>query len=429
MSPVEQTLIDLLRSSLGETAPTDPGFDGPQWQKLLRLANWHKLLPLVLDAACGLPSYRKSVAKLEDFPEGASDRSGRQWTSVALQQVNQQVAQENELLNAILALRERGLEPLVMKGPICRSLYPKPLLRPSVDDDLLIPKDRGAAYHQAMLDLGLTPDDSKADPEGDYELSYHNLKGALYVELHKCLFNPKDPAFQGFNQLFEGAQERAVPVKLQDVDCRTLCPRDHLLFLILHAYKHFIHSGFGIRIVADICLFTRAHRETLDMEEIQAVCRSLRCDRFLTAVYQIGEKYLAIPAPECYRTRREDLEPLLADVMESGIHGQDLDRLHSAPITLRTVGQRGHGKSGGSLRATLFPSADRLKKTYPFLEKHPVLLPLAWGKRFAAYLTDRRGSGTVSPSATLRIAKERIQLLGHYGILDEESPDAPGKTP
>ena len=429
MQKIDLALMELLRRGLRGGEAEDPALSPEEWLRLLWKADFHKLLPLVLDQALRLPSLRQAAAaeRAAAFADSgkqdpaSEDRPLAALQNSAVEQACRQAMQENEFLNLLLELRAAGLEPLVVKGPVCRALYPKPLLRPSVADDLLIPPDQGPASHQAMLELGLTPDDPKADPEGDYELSYHDLRSGLYLELHKELFNPQDPAFQGFNRLFEGAQARAVPIMLQDVDCKTLCPRDHMLFLILHAYKHFIHSGFGIRIVADICLFARAHREELDLGEIRSVCQSLRCDRFLTALFQIGEKHLSIPAPDLYRTEQEDLEPLLADILESGIHGQDLDRLHSAPITLRTVGQRGQGRAKGSLRAALFPPAENLKKHYPFLEKHPALLPLAGGKRIVTYLTDRRAKNGVNPSATLRIAKERIRLLERYGILEESS--------
>jgi hypothetical protein len=217
---------------------------------------------------------------------------------MALEQAARQAIQENEFLNLILALQKQGLDPVVMKGPVCRNLYPRPLLRPSVDDDLLVADEQTAAYHAALLDFGMTADEPDVDLDKAWELSYHKPNSPLYIELHKRLFDPNSAAFEDFNAPFEGALDRAIPVTIQDVTLKTLAPADHLLFLILHAFKHFLHSGFGMRIIADICLFTWRYGEQIEFAALRAVCDDRRCERFTAAVYRIGEKYLDLPIPE-----------------------------------------------------------------------------------------------------------------------------------
>ena len=275
MTKTETAFLYILRAVLHEEKPVDPGLTGEEWAALLRLAETHKLLPLILDAACGLPSYRNTAAPVrtvaarpESLPiegkasaqptdelaerqpaasaqqnkpetpyqaarrkDGARSSAPPAWKEMALEQAARQAIQENEFLNLILALQKQGLDPVVMKGPVCRNLYPRPLLRPSVDDDLLIADDQVAAYHAALLAFGMTADDPDANLDKAWELSYHKPNSPLYIELHKRLFDPDSAAFEDFNAPFEGALERAVPVTIQDVTLKTLAPTDHLLFL------------------------------------------------------------------------------------------------------------------------------------------------------------------------------------------------------
>ena len=195
MTRNDQTLLALVRAGIQGEKPADPALDGSDWETVLELAERHKLLPLVLDAAFSLPSARAVLGK--SLPPGgkvspeATDEGRSDWRALVLSQVNRQVVQENEFLNLILALRERGLEPLVVKGAICRKLYPKPLLRPSVDDDLLIRPEQVAAFHAALLELGLLEDHGATDPNALWELSYHKPDSPLYIELHTCLFDPE----------------------------------------------------------------------------------------------------------------------------------------------------------------------------------------------------------------------------------------------
>ena len=429
MKNTELAFLNLLRAALHEDKPDDPALAPEDWEALLRLAEEHKLLPLILDAACALPSCAAALKQLDKkMQTEASSTDGKAaqvqharsgWRELVLEQVSRQAAQENEFLDLILALRERGLEPAVMKGPVCRALYPKPLLRPSVDDDLLIPDELAGACHEALLDLGLTADDPEADPDKAWELSYHKPDSPLYLELHKRLFEPGSAAFRNFNEPFAEALERAVPVKIQDVALKTLAPTDHLLFLILHAFKHFLYSGFGVRIVSDICLFSREYREQIDFAQIFRCCAACRGERFAAAVYRIGEKYLDLPVPEPFAVLDVDEAALLSDVLASGIHGASIDRLHSASITLGAVSDQNEGKArSGGLSKTLFPSAKRLTVRYPWLEKRPWLLPVAWGSRVVSYLRERGRYGEQSPAASLRIGKERTGLLTEYGVID-----------
>ncbi len=466
MKRTEEFLLELLRAGLHTEKPADPALNPEEWKELLRLAEAHKLLPLILDAAWSLPSCRAALRQslppggkvsrpeavtdegaerqaavstngskcgepphpssgFRETPESTFPSRGRlnreypDWKTAALAQVSRQAIQENEFLNLILALRERGLEPVVVKGAVCRALYPKPLLRPSVDDDLLIPADQAPAFHAALLELGLTADDPAADPEKAWELSYHKPNSPLYIELHKCLFDPDSEVFRSFNEPFDGALDRTVPVQIQDVTLRTLAPTDHLLFLILHAFKHFLHSGFGLRIVSDVCLYSRQHAEQIDFARIVAVCAARRCDRFTAALYRIGEKQLGIPAPAPFAAIETDETALLEDVLAAGLVGAEIDRLHSANITLGAVSDQNTGRSsGGGLRKSLFPSAKQLAGRYPWLEKRPWLLPAAWAARVASYLKNRGKYGAENPTASLRIGKERVELLKSYGVID-----------
>jgi hypothetical protein len=427
MKRSDEALLQLVRAALQGEKPADPQLSGKQWSELFRRADHHKLLPLVLDAAIALPSLRRLSAPqpgqtgFTADPDGPDVKALRQRV---MAEISRQAIQENEFLNLILALRERGLEPMVVKGCLCRSLWPKPLLRPSVDDDLLIRPEQAPSCHAALLELGLTEDHETCDPETDWELSYHKPESPLYVELHKCLFDPDSPVFSGFNSLFAGAFETAERTRVQDVDLLSPAPEQHLLFLILHAYKHFLFSGFGLRIVADVCLYARQYTEEIDFGKISGICAELRCDRFTAALFRIGEKYLGVSKPMAFALPDVDESALLEDVLAAGLVGADIDRLHSANITLGAVADENQGKTrSGGLAKTLFPSAKKLSGRYPYLEKKPWLLPLAWVLRLGTYLLrrDSRGASNpkaVDPASTIRIGAQRVALLRKYGILE-----------
>ena len=93
-----------------------------------------------------------------------------------------------------------------------------------------------------------------------------------------------------------------------------------------------------------------------------------------------------------------------------------MSRKHSSNMTLDAVAADKQGKKAGkSLKNTLFPSAQRLKGRYTYLEKRPYLLPVAWVSRVGTYLkeTDKNNSTT----ETLKIGSERVDLLREYKVI------------
>ena len=317
-----------------------------------------------------------------------------------------------------------GLTPLVVKGAVCRSLYPKPDLRPSGDEDLLIPPDQFPACHRAMLKLGMHTTMAPEQVEESYEVPYRTDAGPLYIELHRQLFPPESRAYGSLNLLFDGVFQRAEVQTVLGMEVLTLSPTDHLLYLLLHAFKHFLHSGFGIRQVCDIVLFANAWGSRVDWDALLERCRSVRAEKFTAALFRIGQTYLVFdPDRACYPDAWQDIPvdeaPLLNDLLSGGLYGDaSLSRKHSSTITLDAVAAQKQGRSSGSLMTTLFPPARQLEGRYPYLREKPWLLPAAWGHRLLKYSRETGTAADSSAAEALKIGKERLALLKEYGIVE-----------
>ena len=93
-------------------------------------------------------------------------------------------------------------------------------------------------------------------------------------------------------------------------------------------------------------------------------------------------------------------------------------RKHSGSITINAVVRQKRGKdTGGGLMKSLFPAASSLEGRYPYLKKHPALLPVAWASRIVRYAAENSGSDSAARS--IRLGNERMELMKQYGILDE----------
>lgn len=404
MSTAEHTLLLTLRTAVRSKQAEDPELSGEDWDKLLGLADEHEILPLVFDALCRSQSLRTLA------PEQI-----KTWREKAVASAMRQVVQTNEFLTLMLHAQAKGLDPIVLKGITVRSLYPKPMLRPSVDEDLLVSREDAEKYHRFFLSEGLEPDEPEADIHTADELSYHKPQSPTYIEMHMSLFPQDSDAYGDCNSLFENISEHSVRVQIEDVSLRTLAPTDHLLYLICHAYKHFLHSGVGIRQVCDVGVFAERYWDEIDWARIVRDCTSIRIERFAAALFRIAHRNLGFAMPEAFSAYAVDEGPLLADMLSGGVYGiVDEDRLHSGSITLDAVAAQKQGRRRRSLAASLFPSASSLAGRYPYLRARPWLLPLAWIQRAAGYLKNRR----TSAAASVEIGEKRVRLLKQYGIID-----------
>ena len=411
MDGMHETFLAVLKSALlGEKAYEESALKPEQWQELFALAQKHHVLPLIYNAVYDADS-------LKNVPFAMAVK--RQ----TMQQVMVQTQKTNDFLELNQKLQAAGLRPMVVKGIICRNLYPNPDCRLSGDEDVLIPAEFFPATDRVLQDYGMHTAGG-SDPAGAYEVPYRKEGSPLHIELHKHLFPPESEAYGDLNRFFEGVHERMVPEVIQGHTVYTMGYTDHLFYLICHAFKHFLHSGFGIRQVCDIVLFANRYGSEIDWQRVLENCREIRADKFAAAMFRMGRNYLAFDPDQAgysadWRNIRVNEMPMLEDLLIGGVYGDAcMSRRHSSNITLAAVASEKQGKKPrSSAVSSLFPSAEKLERRYPYLAKRPYLVPVAWCDRLWHYARETGKNRENTASDALKIGNERIALMKEYGIL------------
>lgn len=399
----EALFLRTLRCAVhGESASFDAPLTGEEWQELRLLALKQRAVPLVAEALHPGTALSALPGEWDSFHAFARKRTAFQ------------AARTGDFLLLLRDLEARGLRPVVIKGIVCRSLYPEPEQRLSNDEDLFVASEELPAYHAALLACGLKLKKSDVQPEGADEVTYVDPERDLYLELHARLFPGDTPAFAEWNRAFDTALSRAVSLEVHGQSLLTLQPEDHLLYLLCHAGKHLLFSGIGIRQICDICLFARHYDARIDWPRFRARCASLGLETLTAAVFRIGQRHLGIPAPAAFSDLTPDETPLLKDCLAGGLYGSvEPDRIHSARLTLTAAAS---GEKSGLSRGVLksvFPPLDYMKGRFDYLKKRPWLLPAAWTQRLWRYAAEEKGK----PSRSLQIGRERIRMLRQYGLL------------
>ena len=371
------------------------------WPAIFTLANQQKLLPIVFEAVRKMPAAEENVALFAVTKQQV------------IGQVLNQTVRSAEFSDLYHKLRSAGLHPIVVKGQLCSRLYPLKDHRISADDDLYIPDAEFMACHEQLLTNGLTTDTPVDELATADEVSYTKNGSPLYIELHRHLFDSAEDAHDELNHFFADLN----PVEIDGF--LAMPPHEHLLYLLLHAYKHFVRSGIGLRQFCDIGLWARAYHGEIDWQRLHDQCASVHAATFAAAVFRIARDYLGIdfdlPTPW---DGGIDVEPLLHDTLCGGVYGSnDLTRLHSSTVTLNAVKANRTGEKS-SVLSTVFPKREYLERRYPYLKKRPYLLPVAWAQRIAHYASEKQSGADNSASGSIKLGKERIELMKRYGIMD-----------
>ena len=407
MTAAEQQLIGCLRAFC-RNEPADR-VSGVQPEELHRLAAVHKLVPVVYEALSGEP---------EAFGEARLRWKQEATLSVALQAKRTEAA-----LRLCAALNAVDVPYALVKGLICRSLYPHPDHRASADEDLFVLPEHRAACEAVLEAQGLVC----AEP-GETESNWSCAESGLAIELHLQLFSEEYEAERRMNAYFREAAARCEFETVSGVPVRTLAPQDHFLLLVCHALKHFHYSGFGLRTLSDIGLFATRYGSRFDWTEIRRMLDEVGgmvfCDHVLH-ICQTQFVYDGAAAGYIPEIAGSD-EALLTDVLDAGIYGQStMCRKHSANIVLQNLKHAEPGSGRGGVLRALFPPRAALVSRYPALKKAPVLLPAVWLARIGTYGADMLCGKLPRASAaeSIELGKRRTELMRQYGVFEESQTE------
>ena len=398
LTKTETQFLNIAKAAI---SGTEISTDAVDWTAIFTLSNQQKLLPIIFEAVRQTDAARENAALFAAVKQQV------------ISQVLNQVVRSAEFADLYKRLRVAGLHPVLVKGALCSRLYPLKDHRISADDDIYVQDSEFLDCHEQLLAEELTTD-TPADelPTAD-EVSYLKEGSPLYIELHRHLFDSSEDAHDELNHFFADIQ----PIEMAGFLAMPL--HEHLLYLILHAYKHFVSCGIGLRQFCDIGLWAREYHDEIDWQRLHEQCESVHAATFAAAAFHIAGDYLGIefdlPAPW---DGSIDVEPLLHDTLCGGVYGSnDYTRLHSSTVTLNTVKASRVGERS-SILSSIFPKKEYLERRYQYLKKHPYLLPVAWIQRIVNYAMEKRASADNSAAGAIKLAKERIELMKMYDIID-----------
>lgn len=384
MNTTQQGILALLKSAVTGEAFLLP--DGFSMEDACAIIKKQGLVTLAYDGAvrCGLS--RKDPV-MEDLL--------RHYYS-ALLKSERQMAMVKRIFEAF---ENSGVDYLPFKGCVMKKLYPKPELRVMGDADILIRTEQYEIIKPILTELGFT-----MKVESDCEQVW--ISPQLYLELHICMVQPSQRDFYGY---FGDGWGRALPVHGHRYG---FAPEDMYVYLFMHFTKHYRSGGIGCRHVVDLWMFRKANL-SMDEDYVNRELEKLHLLQFHENCVRLLDAWFGETAPD------EITDFITKRIFSGGSWGnatdyqifQELSKIKkSKKIRFSRIHYGFH---------LVFPSLWAMKKTYPVLNRFPILLPAAWIVRIFRVLLHKRNkfeevvkTGALISDDAMNAHQDALHLVG-----------------
>ena len=380
------------------------------WTMLVKMAKEHNILPIFLEGAIKYEGYTIRHEYDKELKE-------------TLAVVGAQVRRTNAFLQLYVAFSQAGIYPIVMKGLICRSLYGNLAdHRPSGDEDILIQQREYWQAKKVLVANGYVPEfenETETQLAQIQEISFYHPTKKLHLELHLNTMGRENDTRTQMSDCFKHVFEDYRVVEINGVKLRTMKHEDHLLYLILHAFRHFTSGGFGVRQMLDILLYLEQYGSQIDMNKVYDVLKRFKADIYFSDMLHIGNTYLGFKHSTIQEKNCPD--ELLDDMILSGTFGNRTQAERTAVATTMSVTEY-YGKKKNSnylvlIWKSIFPSLKMMEERHPYLTDKPWLLPFEWVKRWGRYIRyNRKVEGSLAVES-LKISQRRMNLLKKYDLI------------
>lgn len=203
----EDTLIQLVGCAYRLQEPAEIKI--ADWRALCRLGDRHRVTPALA------PVVQTSFPPL-----------GQEWIDAALVKAGQQIILVRRALHQVAGeFRSRGIEALILKGLALQDWVYERQCRVTGDIDLFVKTSDLHKLSEVLRALGFMP-----FPHSGAR-TWRNTEG-IEIDVHTSMFEPYIGRALKFEDVWEQRME------LERLPLPTLSPVDHMVFVLIHGWKH-----------------------------------------------------------------------------------------------------------------------------------------------------------------------------------------------
>lgn len=265
MSDIEKVFFSILRAALWGTPVALPeGFS--QWNAIMRLATSHALQGLVGGV----------LLTNEEIKRKLSSAFVERLQAVVLTSIGMYSQMNTALRQIVVTLREKGIEPVLLKGQGLAEYYPTPELRQCGDIDIYVGEDNYWAAYDAFYPISTEIDEKPSIPN---RVHFHAKIGPIFIEVHrKADYMHSRKADRLLREyMLDGLSKNTCPLKICGVEVMTPNDTYNAFYIFHHLWRHFSTSGVGLRQFCDWARFLHTHVGKLDLILLRKMIEELGC--------------------------------------------------------------------------------------------------------------------------------------------------------
>ena len=355
-----EQLIYLISCALREAKADTDALEGIDLSGLFMLARKHSVAAMV----CMVLEKTALFAQADPVVK-------KQWLDVKNKAVRKNMLLDADRKTLMNDMKAAGIWHMPLKGCVLQDWYPQYGMREMSDNDILFDASKRSEVKEIFLNHGYSEsmyDESNYD--GYTKLPVYNF------EMHKALF---DDAMEGdLAGEFANIREKLLCDGENEYELH-FTPEDFYIYAIAHAYKHYSFGGTGIRTLIDIYVMNQKIGDVLDWRYVETELDTLGIRGYEACSRGLAEKIFGGEKPIGEIALTEEEQQMLFYQLESSTYGTIENKVNNRLRALQS--DRQPITSFTKLKyciERLFPGRQWCRSYYPFIYRHPWLLPVFW---------------------------------------------------
>lgn len=311
-----------------------------------------------------------SLEKTETFRQAESTIK-KQWLEAKNKAVRKNMLLDAERQILLDKMEKAEIWHMPLKGSILKDWYPCYGMREMADNDILFDEMKRAQVKELFVNAGYS---IEAYNKGNHDV-YQKLP-VLNFEMHVSLFN--ESVVKDFAEKYKDIKERLLPD--EDKNFRFhFRQEDFYVFVLAHAYKHYSHSGTGIRTLADIYVMNRKIGQSMDWNYVDRELKKLGIQKYEQCSRVLADKIFGSGKPLSELELSSEEQEMLLYYLGAGTYGNVANQVKNSLHDLQANEEEiTFYTKLRYFRSRVFPGREFCKEAYPIVYQHPYLLPFFW---------------------------------------------------
>lgn len=301
-------------------------------------------------------------------------------------------------------LRENHIDCYLLKGLSLADCYPVPEYRKLGDLDLYLAEPEMLSQAQTVLESnGYILQDELSDHHVTYYYTFPKTGRRFILELHYRVVGQYQ--YSRTNELvdlvYSPAQLKKSSQMIHRYSYTVLPPTEYVFYMIHHMLKHYLYSGFGIRLLCDFTFYLKHHESEIDFDQIHTWCRESRISHLYEIILESCRMYLGLPASIDSQIHYDtsDCQDFITQILKDGDMGTDVSQTLVGSSSYQKVNLFTYFREGHVQMKVRFPKASRF----------PILWPVLWVITFVCFIRNTYKVRNTTFLQTLRNFKKSNQ--------------------